>query len=147
MKYTVKIDEQTYAVEITDLNTRPVIAIVDGEQIEVWPESNTMLTLPTGQPGSAPLVLETRPAPPASPAVPTGGSLRPTRVVAPIPGVVVAIAVKPGDEVSPRQELCTIEAMKMRNAIRSGRAGVIAAVHISPGQTVNHNDLLFEFTE
>ncbi|MBE0668599.1 MAG: acetyl-CoA carboxylase biotin carboxyl carrier protein subunit, partial [Bacteroidales bacterium] len=37
----VKIEEQVYEVEVEDLNARPVIALVDGERIEVWPEDDT----------------------------------------------------------------------------------------------------------
>jgi biotin carboxyl carrier protein len=37
--------------------------------------------------------------------------------------------------------------MKMKNIIRAPRAGQIAAVHVSPGQHVKHNDLLFEYAE
>jgi biotin carboxyl carrier protein len=68
-------------------------------------------------------------------------------VRAPIPGVIVAVLVHPGDEVTHGQELCTIEAMKMRNNIRSTRAGRIAEVLVIPGQTVNHNDPLLSFEE
>jgi biotin carboxyl carrier protein len=35
--------------------------------------------------------------------------------------VIVAVAVKPGDAIKAGQELLTLEAMKMKNAIRSNR--------------------------
>lgn len=145
MKYAVKIDEVTYTVEINELNARPVIAVVDGVKIEVWPQNGLSHETPASQ-----ATLQAQQATAILtpvPAAPTGGGPHPTQVRAPIPGVIVAIAVRPADDVSVGQELCTIEAMKMRNAIRSGRAGVIAAVHISVGETVNHNQLLFEFQE
>jgi biotin carboxyl carrier protein len=66
---------------------------------------------------------------------------------APIPGVVVAVKVHVGDMVSVGQELLILEAMKMRNTIRSPRDGQIAVVHVANGQTVNHNDPLIEFAE
>ena len=46
MKYTVKVDEQLFEVEITDLRSRPIIALVDGEPIEVWPEGSKKMTAP-----------------------------------------------------------------------------------------------------
>ena len=38
MKMKVMIDSQTYLVDVEDIHARPVIAIVDGERYEVWPE-------------------------------------------------------------------------------------------------------------
>jgi len=38
MKYKISINNIIYDVEIDDINTRPVIAFVDGERIEVMPE-------------------------------------------------------------------------------------------------------------
>ena len=43
MKLNVKIGEKTYSVEIEDLNTRPIIAVVDGERFEVAPENGDQL--------------------------------------------------------------------------------------------------------
>jgi glutaconyl-CoA/methylmalonyl-CoA decarboxylase subunit gamma len=54
--------------------------------------------------------------------------------------------VSPGDEVEVGGELCILEAMKMKNAIRATRAGQIAAVHVSTGQHVKHNDPLVEYS-
>jgi biotin carboxyl carrier protein len=68
-------------------------------------------------------------------------------VLAPIPGVILTILVKEGDDVAYGQDLCIIEAMKMRNAIKAARTGRIAAVRVAPGQTVNHHDVLMEYGE
>ncbi len=40
MKLRVRIDDQSYDVEVGDLNTRPILATVEGETFEVWPEEN-----------------------------------------------------------------------------------------------------------
>ena len=61
--------------------------------------------------------------------------------------MIVAVSVKPGDTVEHGQELCTIEAMKMKNVIRASRAGTIAAVHVTLNQHVKHHDVLLEFTD
>ncbi len=66
-------------------------------------------------------------------------------VRAPIPGVIVSVAVQPGQAVTVGQELCVLEAMKMKNVIRAPRAGVIAAVRVAVGQTVKHKDVLVEY--
>jgi biotin carboxyl carrier protein len=64
-----------------------------------------------------------------------------------MPGNVLNIEVKAGDRVSFRQQLCSLEAMKMKNAIRSPRDGVIASVEVSEGQAVSHGDVLFTFID
>jgi propionyl-CoA carboxylase alpha chain len=66
---------------------------------------------------------------------------------APIPGVILSIAVREGTEVAIGQDLCILEAMKMKNSIRSPRKGVIAKVHALVGQSVQHHEILMEFTE
>jgi len=40
-----------------------------------------------------------------------------------------------------------LEAMKMKNPIRSPRDGVVDAVHVQPGQNVNFDDLLLTYRE
>jgi len=67
------------------------------------------------------------------------------QVLAPMPGAVISVSVKVGDKVSVGQELGMLEAMKMRNVIRSERAGVIKAVHTKEGSSCQVDELLFEF--
>jgi biotin carboxyl carrier protein len=65
----------------------------------------------------------------------TGGG--PQRVTAPMPGKVVRLLVKAGDEVQPRQGLVVVEAMKMENELRSARAGRVREVLVAEGQSVD----------
>ena len=64
------------------------------------------------------------------------------RVVAPMPGRVVRVLVKPGDEVSLRQGLVVVEAMKMENEISAAKAGRVKDVAVEPGQSVEAGRLL-----
>ena len=140
MKIQVKIDEQVFEVEIEDVHARPVIAVVDGEQFEVWPEevaAEVARSMPVVR-GSAPLVAPVVAASAAS----AGNALT---VTAPLPGVIISIDVKAGDVVKHGQSLLTLEAMKMKNAIRSSREGTIAEVHVASGDQVNHGQLLVSF--
>jgi biotin carboxyl carrier protein len=66
-------------------------------------------------------------------------------VIAPMPGNIMDIRVGVSDRVSYKQELCNLEAMKMKNSIRSPREGVIAAVKVREGQTVGYGEVLFIF--
>jgi len=64
------------------------------------------------------------------------------RLVAPMPGRVVRVLVKPGDEVSPRQGLVVVEAMKMENELAAVRAGRVTEVAVSEGVSVEAGRLL-----
>jgi biotin carboxyl carrier protein len=59
--------------------------------------------------------------------------------------VIVSIDVQPGETVKSGQQVCTLEAMKMKNTIRSDRDGVIAQVNVNVGDLVKHNQPLFTF--
>lgn len=54
---------------------------------------------------------------------------------APMPGMVVTIAVSPGDAVTLGQQLVVIESMKMQNEIVAWRDGVVERVHLGVGDT------------
>ncbi len=147
MKLKVQIEGQVFEVEVDDLDVRPIMATVDGERFEVWPEA-------AEAPASAPVPSRPEvarasagaPIPHSAPIpAPASGGDKALGVRAPIPGVIVAITVKPGAKVQAGDELCVLEAMKMRNAIRATRAGQIAEVHVTVGQHVKHQELLMEF--
>jgi biotin carboxyl carrier protein len=145
MKYRVKVEEQWFDVEISDLTTRPVVAYVDGVPFEVWPESSS----------SSSVQAVKQPAPAAAPPLPKPASHAPSginhqslkAVRAPIPGVIISIAVQPNSQVDVGQELCVLEAMKMRNSIRATRGGEIVRVNVTPGQHVRHHEVLMEFAD
>jgi pyruvate carboxylase subunit B len=63
-------------------------------------------------------------------------------VTSPMPGVVVAVLVKEGQEVRTGEGLLILEAMKMENEILAPRNGTITAVCVTPGERVGQDDLL-----
>lgn len=66
----------------------------------------------------------------------------PQRVTAPMPGKVVRVLVKPGDEVKARQGLVVVEAMKMENELRAARDGRVRDVAVKEGQSVDAGAVL-----
>jgi biotin carboxyl carrier protein len=66
----------------------------------------------------------------------------PMRVLAPMPGRIVKVLVKPGDRVEPRQPLIVVEAMKMENELRASGAGTVAEVKVAQGASVDANAVL-----
>ena len=76
------------------------------------------------------------------PAVQTGSG---NEMTAPLPGTIIEIFVKAGDEIEAGKVVLVIEAMKMKNSIRSTRGGKVAEILVSPGQTVAHKQALVRF--
>lgn len=68
----------------------------------------------------------------------------PAPLVAPMPGLVVRIAVAVGDTVAAGQGLAVIEAMKMENELRAAAAGVVTAIRVSAGQAVEKGAVLID---
>jgi biotin carboxyl carrier protein len=76
---------------------------------------------------------------------PAGALIRQAREIelrAPMPGTVVAIQVKEGDEVEASAPLVVLEAMKMQNALTSPAHGVVKSVRVESGATVEADQLL-----
>lgn len=66
---------------------------------------------------------------------------------APMPGLVLEINVREGDEVNEGDQLLILSAMKMENSFLSPRDGKIKAVHVSKDQAVDKGQLLIEFED
>ena len=142
MKMQVKIDDKTFDVDIEDISARPISVRVDGQAFTVWPESAQ----------SAPLQAIAQPAgsmaqPTASPPASQPAAASSSQVRAPIPGVIIEISTKPGDAVKYGQQLCVLEAMKMKNSIRANREGIIDQVLISANDQVNQNQVLMTYRD
>ena len=61
-----------------------------------------------------------------------------------MPGKVITALVAVGDEVEQGQPVLIIEAMKMENEVKAGRAGVVSVIHVSPGESVEADVVLME---
>ncbi|CAO3429982.1 pyruvate carboxylase [Azospirillum endophyticum] len=93
-----------------------------------------------GQPRSV-RVLDRKVSPPRT-ARPKAASGCPEQIGAPLPGLVVAVAVRSGQRVEKGELLVSIEAMKMETAVRADRGGVVALVAVTSGSQVDAKDLL-----
>lgn len=68
----------------------------------------------------------------------------PAPLKAPMPGLVVRIAVAVGDTVVAGQALVVVEAMKMENELRAATAGVVTAIRAVQGTAVEKGAVLVE---
>ena len=158
----VKLDDRWYTVEVGDLSKRPVRTVVDGYEalVEVSdPVEEARPSAPEGRPARArasspPPQTQTAPTtPPArSPTARPGSgrpaSGRPTGAVvssppnpnkvfsAPMPGVILSVAVNPGDQVVTGDVICVLEAMKMQQNLRAEWSGIIKSVLVAVGEQV-----------
>lgn len=73
-----------------------------------------------------------------------GAATGPAPLVAPMPGMIVRVAVQVGDSVQVGQGLVVMEAMKMENELRASAAGTVKAVHATPGSAVEKGTILLE---
>lgn len=75
----------------------------------------------------------------------TGSSKNVKLIKAPMPGVVLSVNVKVGQEVKEEDTLLILEAMKMESSIMSPSIGVVKNVLVANGNTVEKGQLLIEF--
>jgi glutaconyl-CoA/methylmalonyl-CoA decarboxylase subunit gamma len=66
------------------------------------------------------------------------------QVKAPLPGTIMQIFVKPGDNVKRNDKLLVYEAMKMENNLVAEKEGTVKAVKVNTGDNVMQGDVLFE---
>jgi glutaconyl-CoA/methylmalonyl-CoA decarboxylase subunit gamma len=143
MRIHVKVQDKIYDVKIDDLLSRPIQAEVDGEVFEVWPEESSKPLSeqkPTIKPRTAEEIQSD-----GSEKLEESNSLKSYLVIAPIPGVIIEIKVNPGDVIEYGQELCILEAMKMKNSIRAGKSGTIDKILVTAGDQVSQSQTLMEY--
>ncbi|RUL88936.1 pyruvate carboxylase [Tautonia sociabilis] len=71
----------------------------------------------------------------------------PNQIASPLPGLVVGVAVSPGDPIRKGQKLLSIEAMKMETTLYAERPGRVAEVLATVGLQVQTGDLLIRLTD
>jgi biotin carboxyl carrier protein len=74
-----------------------------------------------------------------------GSTKKVNAIKAPMPGLILEINVKIGDEVREGDTLVILEAMKMENSIASPRDGRIKSISVQKTEAVEKNQLLVEF--
>ena len=135
----VRIEDRWYTVEVGDVDTNPVAVLVDGESVEV-----DVARLPALESSAAPAG-----SGPVAASAPSDARSRSRPVAAkvfhsPMPGVIVSLAVKEGDQVVTGDEICVLEAMKMQQILRADWSGIVRAVHVESGQQVLDGDPIIE---
>ncbi|XP_016098702.1 pyruvate carboxylase, mitochondrial-like [Sinocyclocheilus grahami] len=69
------------------------------------------------------------------------------QIGAPMPGKVVEVKVKQGQQVEKGQPLCVLSAMKMEMVVNSPLSGTVAKIYVTADSTLEGDDLILEITE
>ncbi len=143
-RFKVVVGEETYDVEIIGDQSLAAASItpslVPAEPRAVPAATASAASVPTAAGAKRAAGARPVPKPAARPAGGGAGAL-----VAPMPGVILDVSVKPGDTVTRGQEIAVLEAMKMQNSVKSPRDGTIAEVCVVAGQAVGHGDAIVRF--
>ncbi len=168
-RYKVQVKNKQYMIDIDEIDANNFRVMLGDQTFEVNLSSAedvaeaaiTPAIIPSGsrdevvierpessyQPPAIETMERTRNVPsPALPPTPYVNGFR-SDLVAPMPGTILTIEVQPGDKVVRGQKLLTLEAMKMKNAIKAPQDGVVSKVMVQPGQTVRYGDVLVCFEE
>ncbi|WP_297437439.1 acetyl-CoA carboxylase biotin carboxyl carrier protein subunit [Thermococcus sp.] len=152
-KVKVTVDGVEYEVEVEELGSgRFKVAFEDKEYtvearglgIDVSALSSAHAAVPAGSSTpNAPTPAVSAPAPVVpvvSDSVPVGEGA----VTAPMPGKILRILVKEGEQVKTGQGLLILEAMKMENEIPAPKNGIIKKILVKEGDTVNTGQTLIQ---
>ncbi len=138
-RYRITIGDKVFAVEIVALRGDQARVVVNGRPYEVKfsPAGGAPVTSPPLSPFPKPLAAPPTPIP--EKAEPTGdlGS-----VAAPMPGAILEVLVKVGDQVQVGDTVVKLEAMKMENDLVAPIAGVVTEVRVSKGSNVAVGEVL-----
>ena len=122
-KFKVTVDGQSFTVTVEELSGEPALSeLKPGSPVETAP------------PVKKKAAIEEKTAAVSS------GSGNP--VPAPMPGSIIEVLVKAGDQVREGDTLLILEAMKMENEITAPQAGTVDRVLVKAGDTVNSGDAL-----
>ncbi len=152
MRVKVIVDGREYEVEVEELSGGKFRVSFEGKTYDVMAEGLgiPLPAVPQSVP-ETPAVSAPTPAPVPAPApslasVPasSSGGASLNTVTAPMPGKVLRVLVREGDQVRVGQGLLVLEAMKMENEIPAPKDGVVKKIYVKEGDTVNTGDPLIE---
>ncbi len=143
-RYELDIEGKHFSVDVLSFSATTAELEVDGTRYtvrveDVVTEGGSPFPSATARPFARP---EPESAAKAPPARPVGVGTHPGSVTAPIPGQILEILVREGDEVRKGQPLLKMEAMKMENVVNAPVAGTVAQIRCNPGDAVTQGQEL-----
>ena len=143
-KFNYTINGIKYRVEINSIEGNVAEVTVNGSTYNVeLDKEQEVKQMPKPTPIARPAT--PAPAPKATPApapASTAGGEGGAAVLSPLPGVIIGVHCKVGDEVKRGQRILVLEAMKMENDIKADRDGTITSIAVSQGDNVQEGATL-----
>lgn len=68
-------------------------------------------------------------------------------IYSPMPGLIMEVKCKVGDQISPEAPIIILEAMKMENALKPEKIATVKEIHVTNGQNVEKGELLIELED
>ena len=134
--YKFKVNANGYTVNIKSHENNIINLEVNGTTYDVVLKEDVKKT-------KTPTLVRSASKQPAAPLQVTPKSTK-TKIVAPIPGVILSLNVKVGDTIKEGDLLLVLEAMKMENNILAEKSGVVASVKVAVGEQVLQDAVMIE---
>lgn len=122
-KFRIKINEKEYMVEMEELGVAPGAGPISAPVAAPVAAVAAPVAAPAAAPVAAPAAV-----------VPSGEGLT---MDSPMPGNILDIRVKVGEQVKENQVIVILEAMKMENEIVAPKDGVITALYVTKGSPID----------
>lgn len=129
------IDGRKYETTVNEIEDNIAEVTVNGTVFHVAIDKKK--TTPSIKP-VAPKASAAAPAAPKAAEAPAGGK----KVVSPLPGSIIKVAVTEGQAVKRGDLLLTLESMKMENQVLAEFDGTVTKIAVTAGQNVMQDDLL-----
>jgi oxaloacetate decarboxylase alpha subunit/pyruvate carboxylase subunit B len=128
--FNVFLDNEYFSVDVDPTGDIPPV-------VSVAPAAAAVAAKPAAAPAAAKPAAApaAKPAAPAAPA-PAAAEAHGTRMVAPMPGMIVKYLKNAGDRVTKGEPVLVLEAMKMENALVAPCDGVVAGINLASGDKV-----------
>ena len=121
----VKVGDKWFDVEVLEFSANKAVFLVDGEQITVTPSM-------------------VEPGRDQNKDLSSIDTVVPKSFTAPMPGTVIEVLVKVGQQISSGDEVCILESMKMQQVLRSEVSGIVKSIEVSEGEQILDGHVIFE---
>ena len=121
----VKVGDRWFDVEVLEFSLNKAVFLVDGEQITVTPSM-------------------VKPGRDQNKNLSSIDTVLPKSFTAPMPGTVIEVLVKVGQQISSGDEVCILESMKMQQVLRSEVSGIVKSIEVSEGEQILDGHVIFK---
>lgn len=121
----VKVGDRWFDVEVLEFSLNKAVFLVDGEQITVTPSM-------------------VKPGRDQNKNLSSIDTVLPKSFTAPMPGTVIEVLVKVGQQISSGDEVCILESMKMQQVLRSEVSGIVKSIDVSEGEQILDGHVIFK---